>query len=70
MQGMALRTCPPDPADYADAFLLKHLSPAEEEAHQRHLAICAACRQLVKEAETFRNALRDAVALDPFPCLN
>jgi hypothetical protein len=53
-------SCPADPEEAADAYLLSRMSPSEAEEFKQHLARCFRCRQLVETARAFIQALRDA----------
>ena len=56
----AFASCPADPDEAADAYVLKRMSPGEAEEFDLHLVGCPRCRQIVETTRAFKQALRDA----------
>jgi anti-sigma factor RsiW len=54
-------SCPADPEEAADAYLLRRLAPSEVEEFELHLAGCSRCSQIVETTRAFRQAIRDAM---------
>ena len=53
-------SCPADPEEAADAYLLNRMSPGEVGEFEVHLASCSRCSQIVETTRAFIQALRDA----------
>jgi anti-sigma factor RsiW len=53
-------SCPADPEEAADAYLLSRMSPGKVEDFELHLARCSRCSQIVETTRAFIHALRDA----------
>jgi hypothetical protein len=53
-------SCPADPEEAADAYLLRRMAPGEVENFELHLAGCSRCSQIVETTRAFIQALRDA----------
>jgi hypothetical protein len=53
-------SCPADPEEAADAYLLNRMSPGEVGEFELHLASCSRCSQIVETTRAFMQALRDA----------
>ena len=58
-------SCPSDPEEAADAYLLSRMSPGELEELELHLATCYRCSQIVETTRAFIQALRDATRYLP-----
>jgi anti-sigma factor RsiW len=52
--------CPADPAETAEAFVMKRMDPREAAAYEEHLACCNACREFVEMTRAFVQGMRDA----------
>ena len=53
-------SCPAEPEEAADAYLLDQMSPGEVAEFILHLARCSRCSQIVETTRAFIQALRDA----------
>lgn len=56
----AFESCPADPEEAADAYLLSRMSPGEVDEFELHLAKCPRCSQIVETTRAFIQAIRDA----------
>jgi anti-sigma factor RsiW len=53
-------TCPADPVETAEAFVMKRMDPPEASIYQEHLARCQACSKVIEMTRAFVQAMRDA----------
>ena len=53
-------SCPPDPKETAEAFVMNRMDPSEASAYQEHLAHCPGCARIVEETRDYVQAMRDA----------
>ena len=58
-----LKSCPHDPGNTADEYVMGCLSPQENAAFERHLDFCPNCRDEVTNAQVFARATREAARL-------
>jgi hypothetical protein len=56
----AFESRPADPEEAADAYLLRRMSPGEDEEFELHLAKCPRCSQIVETTRAFIQAIRTA----------
>ena len=54
-------TCPADPMEKAEAFVMKRMDPLEAAAYEEHLARCQACSEAVGMTRAFVQGMRDAL---------
>jgi hypothetical protein len=53
-------TCPADPEETAEAFVMKRMDPREVAVYEVHLAGCQACSEIVEMTRAFVQGMRDA----------
>ena len=53
-------TCPADPMEKAEAFVMKRMDPREAAVYEEHLALCQACSEGVEMTRAFVQGMRDA----------
>ena len=53
-------SCPPDPKETAEAFVMNRMDPSEKSVYEEHIAHCQACAMVVEETREFVQAIRDA----------
>jgi hypothetical protein len=59
-RGMDSNSCPPDPKETAEAFVMNRMDPSEKSVYEEHIAHCQACAMVVEETREFVQAIRDA----------
>ena len=59
---MSMDTCPPDPENMADLYIMGHLNEEDLVSFERHLTGCTSCRQEVQRSRDFRIAIGGAAA--------
>jgi hypothetical protein len=57
---MDSNSCPPDPNEAAEAFVMNRMDPSEASVYQEHLAHCQSCAKVVKETRDYVQAIRSA----------
>jgi hypothetical protein len=57
---MPLESCPVDPMETAEAFVMKQMDPREALVYEQHLAHCRACSEIVEMTRAFVQGMRDA----------
>src|ERR1035441_8420687 len=63
-------SCPADPAETADAYLLGRLSQSEGEAFEFPVQECASCCEALEQSRRFRRAVRGAEEKLPAPAVH
>ena len=53
-------SCPKDPSETAELYLLNKLSVDENRRVEEHLLSCSGCMDVLEQTESFMNALRAA----------
>jgi hypothetical protein len=56
-------SCPPDPEETAEFYLLGMLSADDAAAFEDHYVMCAACADILENADAFIRALRATVSV-------
>jgi hypothetical protein len=53
-------TCPADPEETAEAFVMKRMDQREAAVYEEHLAHCQTCSKVVEMTRAFVQGMRDA----------
>jgi hypothetical protein len=53
-------TCPADPMETAEEFVVERMEPLESLKYEEHLARCGACSKVVEMTRAFVQGMREA----------